>query len=380
MTEEAGRMEKRLRKIGILTFHWADNYGAMLQAYGLKTWLAGQMYDPFIINYGPAQLRGRDWLVPYVPAKTIKGRLTFAVMGFASNILTGSGWFLQKRNMRQFRKGYLTAEHRTLRQLQSLSNLDADAVIMGSDQIWNPDITFGLLPAYFGAFENAGIKKRIAYGASLGSNSLSQQYEAEFSGLLDYVDCISVREQGTAEYIKKRFHRNAADVMDPVFLLDPQDWLAIESRPVQGDYIFYYETEPNEALRRIACRLAEEEGLKVIALAYRASRTPLPFHTVYSAGPAQFLGYIHQAKYVLTNSFHAVAFSLVFHKPFLVYNHRTLGARIEDLLLSLGVSERIATQNCVPDIDAEIDWLELERRIIDKRKRSEKFLHTALAE
>ena len=373
-------MERRFHKIGILTFHWADNYGAMLQAFGLKTWLAKQMYEPFIVNYSPVQLRGRDWLVPYAPFKSPENRLKFAVNGFFRNIQTGSEWFLQKRNMRRFREEYLTAGQKILRRLRSLSDIDADAVITGSDQIWNPDITFGLLPAYFGAFENARIKKRIAYGASLGSYSLPEEYEAEFAGLLDRVDCISVREKGAAEYIKSRFHRNAADVMDPVFLLDPQDWFAIESCPAQSDYIFYYETEPNENLRRFARRLSEEKGSKVIALAYRAPKSPLPFHTVCSAGPAQFLGYIHLAKYVLTNSFHAVAFSLIFHKPFLVYNHRTLGARIEDLLLSLGMSERIMTPTCVQDIDAEIDWMELERRIFDKRKQSEDFLHAALAE
>ena len=373
-------MERCFRKIGILTFHWADNYGAMLQAFGLKTWLARQMYDPFIINYGPVQLTGRDRLVPYAPFKTIKSRLRFTKRRFIENIRTGRQWFIQKRNMRQFRESFLTADRKILRRLQSLSAIDADALIAGSDQIWNPDITFGLLPAYFGAFENDKIKKRIAYGASLGSHSLPEKYEAEFSELLDFVDCISVREKGTAEYIRNRFHKKAVDVMDPVFLLDPRDWLGLESRPVQGDYMLYYETEPNEDLRRIACRLAEEKGLSVIALAYRVSKAPLPFHTVYSAGPAQFLGYIHLAKYVLTNSFHAVAFSLIFHKPFLVCNHRTVGARIEDLLLSMGVPERIASQNYIPDIDAEIDWMELDRRMLDKRKQSEDFLRAALAE
>ena len=367
-------------KIGILTFHWADNYGAMLQAFGLKTWLARRMYDPFIINYSPFRLRGREWLVPYVPLKTAKSRLAFAIRRFGENIRTGNGWFMQKRNMRKFRKNYLTTAHKMPSRLRSLSAIDADAVIVGSDQIWNPDITFGLLPAYFGAFEDTRIKKTIAYGASLGSNSLPEEYEAEFAGLLDSVDSISVREKGTVEYIKSHFHRKAVDVIDPVFLLNAGDWLAIETCPVQSDYIFYYEAEPNEDLRRAACKLAEEKGLKVIALAYRMSRPPLPFHTVYSAGPAQFLGYIHQAKYVLTNSFHAVAFSLIFRKPFLVYNHRLRGARIEDLLASLGMSERIATQNYNPDIDSEIDWGELERRRLSKRKQSEDFLLDALAE
>lgn len=371
---------ERFHKIGILTFHWADNHGAMLQAYGLKTWLARQRYDPFIVNYSPVRLRGRDWLVPYIPFKPLKWRLTYTIQRFVLNILTGKGWFLQKRNMRQFREDYLTADHKKLRQLQSLSDIDADALIVGSDQIWNPNITFGFLPAYFGALGNDRIKKRIAYGASLGSNSLPEEYEAEFARLLDSVDSISVREKGTVEYIKSRFHRKAVDVMDPVFLLNAQDWLALESRPVQGNYIFYHEAEANEDMRRAACKLAEEKGLKVIALAYRITKSPLPFHTVYSAGPAQFLGYIHLAEYVLTNSFHALVFSLIFHKPFLIYNHSVAGARTEDLLSSLGMTERIATQNYSPDIDAEIDWVELERRILYKRKQSEDFLLDALTE
>lgn len=379
MKKETNKME-HFYKIGILTFHWADNHGAMLQAYGLKTWLARQMYDPFIVNYSPVRLRGRDWLVPYIPLNPMKSRLIYVMQRFVLNILTGKGWFLQKRNMRQFRESYLTDNHKKFCQLRSLSDIDADALIVGSDQIWNPDITFGLLPAYFGAFENTGIKKTIAYGASLGSNSLPEEYEAEFAGLLDSVDSISVREKGTVEYIRRRFYRKAVDVMDPVFLLSVQDWIAIESHPVQSNYIFYHEAEANEDMRRAACKLAEEKGLKVIALAYRISKSPLPFHMVYSAGPSQFLGYIHMAEYVLTNSFHALAFSLIFHKPFLVYNHSVTGARIENMLSSLGMTERIVDQNYIPDIDTEIDWMELERRIFSKRKQSEDFLFDALAE
>lgn len=379
MKKEADRME-RFHKIGILTFHWADNYGAMLQAFGLKKWLARQMYDPFIINYSPARLRGREWLMPYIPLKPIKNRLIYAIQRFVLNILTGKGWFLQKRNMHQFRKGYLTADRKVLRRIQLLSNIDADALIVGSDQIWNPGITFGLLPAYFGAFENARIKKTIAYGASIGSSSFPREYEGEFARLLDSVDSISVREKGAAQYIRSHFYKEAVDVLDPVFLLNGRDWLALESRPVQSNYIFYHEAEANEDMRKAACKLAKEKGLKVIALAYRVSRHSLPFTTVYSAGPTQFLGYIHQAEYVLTNSFHALAFSLIFHKSFFVYNHSINGARIEDLLSSLGMSERIATRNYTPDIDDEIDWVELERRISSKRKQSEDFLFDALAE
>lgn len=368
---------ERFHKIGILTFHWADNYGAMLQAYALKAWLAGQGYDPFIINYSPARLRCRDWLVPFRPAKSAGGRVVSAAKEFACNILAGRGWFLQKQNMRRFRETYLVDGHRRCG-FRQLSDVDADALVVGSDQIWNPDITFGLMPAYFGAFGNGRIGKTVAYGASLGSYSLPAEYEAGFAKLLDSVGSISTREKGAAEYIRSRFGREAASVIDPVFLPNVRDWLAVESRPARSGYILYHETEPNGEMRRAACRLAEEKGLDVAALAYRLPRPRLPFRPIYSAGPAEFLGYLRMADYVLTNSFHAVAFSLLFHKPFLVYNHSVRGARIEDLLSGLGAAERIAAQNDNPDIDAEIDWEELDQRISAKRRQSEDFLFDAL--
>lgn len=366
-------------KIGILTFHCADNFGAMLQAYGLLTWLSGEGFGAFIVNYVPPFLRGREWLFPYAPAKSLKKRIDTFLWGLKRNITAGRERWIRKRLMAEFRTAYLTGGSRPIHRTGALSRLEADLLIVGSDQIWNPDITFGLRPAYFGAFQNRQIRKTIAYAASFGTAALPEEEEPEFSRLLGSVHDISMREKAAAEYVEARFERRAVHVVDPVFLLRAEDWYAIADRPKESGFILYYETECCEPLREAAASLAQKKGLKVIGLSVEGNGWGnWPFQKVWAVGPAQFLGYIAEAGYIFTNSFHGLAFSILLHKPFYVYDHRTVGARIESLLESVGLTGRMATRNRAPDIDEEINWVEVERMVQTYRERSLDFLRHSL--
>ena len=375
--------------VGILTFQWADNFGALLQAYGLLAWLLEQGFNAFSVNYAPPALAGRHWLLPYVPFKDrgIRDRLRFSRDRFLENAWTGRDWWAGKREMRQFRREYLVKDGRTIYRLKALSRVNMDQLVVGSDQIWNPEITLGFRPAYFGAFQHPGRKKTVAYAASLGTAALPQEAEAKFSRLLASVDCISIREKDAARYIETRFHREAAHVVDPVFLLSPEQWSAIEDRPPERGYIFYHETQYDEDMRRAACRLAKEKGLKLVELAYRTSRfaekflaahSDAPFQIVYSAGPRQFLGYLHGADYVVTSSFHALAFSILFCRPFYIHNHKAYSARISSLLEAAGLSGRMAREDHTPDIDAEIDWAAVEERMRSYIAPSKEYLLRSL--
>lgn len=372
-------------RVGILTFQWADNFGALLQAYGLLAWLSEQGINAFSVHYAPPALKGRDWLFPYAPFKDrgIRDRLRFSWDRFLENARTGRDWWAGKREMRQFRRQYLVKDGRTIYRLKALSRVNMDQLVVGSDQIWNPEITLGFRPAYFGAFQHPGLRKTVAYAASLGTAALPQEEEAEFSQLLASVDCISMREKEAAQYIEARFHREAVHVVDPVFLLSPERWSAIEDRPPERGYVFYYEPEYDEEMRRAACRLAEEKGLKLVELAYKKSRfaekflaahSNAPYQIVYSAGPRQFLGYIHGADYVVTSSFHALAFSILFRRPFYIHNHKTYSARIISLLEAAGLSSRMARPGYTPDIDAEIDWAAVEERMRSLIEPSKEYL------
>lgn len=366
-------------KIGVLTFHCSDNFGAMLQAYGLLTRLKKEGFDPFIVNYAPPFLTGREWLFPYCPAKNLRERAGISLGLLKRNITAGRDWWTRKRLMREFRTTNLTGGSRAIRWVWALLQVEADLLIVGSDQIWNPDITFGLRAAYFGAFQNNRIRKTIAYAASFGAASLPKEAEPEFSRLLASVQDISMREKGAAEYVETRFGRKAAHVVDPVFLLDGEEWRAVEDRRLEGGFILYYETECCEPLREAAARLAREKGLKVIGLsANGGGYGSWPFQKVWAAGPAQFLGYVSAADYVFTNSFHGLAFSILLHKPFYICNHSTVGARLESLLESTGLTGRMAAQGYAPDLDEQINWTEVDQLLRTHRERSIEFLRQSL--
>lgn len=370
-------------KVGILTFHCSDNFGAMLQAYGLLTRLRKEGFDAFIVNYAPAFLTGRDWFLPYFPAKSPGRRLDVFLWGLKRNLLAGRTWRARRRLMAGFRTAHLTGKDRPIRSIRGLARVKADLLIVGSDQIWNPALTFGLRAAYFGAFQNSRVRKTVAYAASFGADTLPKGAEPEFEKLLASVHRVSMREKAAAEYVSARFGRKAVHVVDPVFLLSGEEWRAVAKHP-QGDlekggFLFYYETEPCEPLRQAAARLSREKGLAVIALSANENRWGRwPFCGVWAAGPAEFLGWLSAAEYVFTNSFHGLAFSILLHKPFYICNHGTVGARIKSLLETTGLTGRMAAGGYAPDIDGPINWTEVETLLQAHRQQSVEFLLQSL--
>lgn len=120
-------------KIGILTFHCADNFGTMLQAYGLLTWLSKEGFEAFIVNYAPPFLRGREWLFPYVPAKSLKKRIGDFLWGLKRNITAGRDWWTRRRLVAEFRTAHLTGGSRAIHLARALSRLEADVLIVESD-------------------------------------------------------------------------------------------------------------------------------------------------------------------------------------------------------------------------------------------------------
>lgn len=372
---EMEHKEAKKKRIGILTFHCADSFGAMLQAYGLLTWLKEQGWDAFIINYVPPALRGREWFFPYIPDRKA---ILFSLERFIKNVCTGKYWWMRRRQMEEFRRKYLTHGSRAIYSFRGLSRVEADLLIVGSDQIWNPDVTLKFLPAYFGIYKNRRVKKTVAYAASLGTAFLPKKAEAEFSRLVASVYKISMREKSAAQYIEKRFRRRALHVCDPIFLLNADQWRALKDCPKERGFILYYELGYQESLRNAALQLAQEKNLKIIELAARKERHSWPFQVIYTAGPLQFLGYMDAAEYVFTNSFHALAFSILFHKQFYIENHVFAGARFESLLETIGQSGRPAAGECMSDIEENIDWEEVERRLEILRQQSKEFLYRSV--
>lgn len=359
--------------LGIITFHCADNYGAMLQAYGLKYYLRGKGVAADIVRYEPPFMTGRHWLFPYLPTGSGRRRLWRALTWGIGNLRMGRAYFIRKANMKRFRETYLVKKkQRRCLFSNPLKRLPYSCYIVGSDQIWNPDITCGLRPVYFGVFDNKNKQKVVAYGASIGGISLAPQYDKEFSALIQNLDAVSVREEEALPYIERFYRGPVTAVLDPVFLLKREQWQKIERKPKRDGYILFYAVEQNEEMTDFAKRLAERTGLFVIELQSSGGSADRVFETDRTAGPAEFLGYIHKADYVVTNSLHATAFGIIYRKKFIVFLHKSRGARISNILKLHGLEDRLYQEGRKPRFS--IDWEEVEKQTARHVRAAEQFL------
>ena len=361
--------------VGIITFHCSDNYGAMLQAYGLKRYLSRNGVPVYIVRYEPFFLTGRHWWIPYIPSGGVLECVRNARWGWEGHLHMKWDFFKLWYNMKQFRKRFLTTSMQRKKIFAcQLCTLPYQYYIVGSDQIWNPDITLGLRRVYFGDFKNKQKRKVISYGASLGGEALNEKYNEEISKLLCNLDAISVREVNAIPYIKRFYKGNIRSVLDPIFLLNKKEWEKIEKLPKKEEYILVYATEFNENLVDYAKKLSAMKGMQVIELRTGAGNTDADFTIDYTAGPSEFLGYIHKAAYVVTNSFHGTAFSIVYQKKFTVFPHSSCNARIYNILKIHGLEELLWKEENEMLKDSLIDWGNVQRRTEEHIKRSEEYL------
>ena len=376
-------MSERNAEVGIITFHCSNNYGAMLQAYGLKRFLCDSGIGAEIVRYEPPYMTGRHWWIPYAPIQGLKGRIwgLFNMWnGFWAHMRVKEQFSRQRANMNRFRREYLTEKgQRKILSAWGLRRLPYRYYIVGSDQIWNPDITCGLKKAYFGAFQNRRKKRVISYAASFGGISVPAAYDDAFQELIKHVDAVSMREEAAIPYVKRFYPGAVTAVLDPVFFLKKAEWEKVEKAPDRSGYIFVYITERNRNLSDYARKLSQDTGLPVLEVRTGQLGTQEDFSVDFTAGPAEFLGYIHKADYVVTNSFHAVAFSILYQKKFLAFAHSNLGARLQNILHIHGLEDRLCRDGQEAEIDACVDWKEVRKRTEEAAEASGNFLKQNLS-
>lgn len=362
-------------KAGIITFHCADNYGAMLQAYGLKRYLCDYGIEADIVRYEPPFMTGRHWWFPYIPIGGTKESFKREVDRWKAHRRMKMDFFRLRANMRAFRRRYLVRwGQRKILFASQMKMLRYRCYIVGSDQIWNPDITCGLRKVYFGAFDNTRKEKVVAYAASLGGAVLADKYDEEFSRLLEHVDVVSLRESAAIPYLERFNRRNITAVLDPVFLLEKKEWEKIEKIPEKQGYILVYTTEYDKGLIDYVQELSRNKGLSVIQLKTNTDGIATDFLIDYTAGPSEFLGYIHKADYIVTNSFHMVAFSIIYQKKFLAFLHSSYGTRISNILQIYGLENRLCNAVNVSEIDDFVDWRKAMHGAEEHIKKSKEFL------
>lgn len=364
-------------RIGIVTFHGADNYGSVLQAYALSRYLRTLGHEVDIIDY----YFEHDYR-QYQLFRTYRYKAHAA--SFVSDLISFAPHYKRKKNFAAFRKQFLPmTPHRasTIDELRELND-QYDGFICGSDQIWNLDCTDGVNAAFFLEFAEKG-KRKVAYAPSMGSYALREEDKSAIGQSLDSFDAISVRESSMISLLAELVpQQKIAHVLDPTLLLTADDYrrgLTVTEK--NQHYIFLYILGGTKAYAGIieqAKRLAQQRNAALFYI-FDNNNGIFRLHGRDYSGcsPREFVSLIASADYVLTNSFHATVFSILFHKDFTAFSRGNSSGRITELLDSLGLGERFYTKQ--GGLLGHMDSYEAADRALDKQREvSRQFIRDAL--
>lgn len=366
-----------MKKIKIITFQNAHNYGALLQAYALQNVLQNEN-NVEIINY-KNDIIGNQYKIFKVSKKNIKS--------FIKSILKNILFYL--KNVSRYKVFYkfekeklkLTKEY-TSEILLKEDAPEADIYITGSDQVWNSNITDGLQDSYTLNFGNENIK-RISYAASIGKSIIAEDEKDVYTDKISKIDYISVREEDGKKALAPIINKSINVVLDPTLLLNKEKWEnEIENLDIEKEkYILAYVVEDDDEFFKITNELSEKTGLKIVHFGLKNKGYNNVLRSAYTEGPLEFVNLIRNAEYVVCTSFHATVFSIIFNKKFFVVPHRKTGARVTNLLDKLNISNRAV--NSLDEFNkmnynSEINYKEVNKTLENERNKSLDWLNNAI--
>lgn len=345
------------------------NFGTYLQAYALQQVVKHLGYENWILDDRRFALSA--------PRRACLGRI--------------KRWLLRKPQVKvinpafsQFRQQYLQIDEHW-RDDADL-NRRYDMFLCGSDQIWTP-YARKINPYYFLGFTD---KKKVAYAPSTGTPKFTEDYQAVVRPLLNRFSAIGVREKSCAEALSGFVDQRVEAVLDPTLLLTDTQWEAV-CAPVndaeEAPYLLCYFLTPNAWYLEYAKRESRQKGLRLkVFNTWQGAQTY--GDDCMDVGPSEFLSYIRGARRVMTDSFHASIFSILFHKDFVTFKRfqdggeRDQNARIADLFSDLGLSTYFVGEDRLNGVAqlSRPDYEAVERSLQRLRSHSIQFLRKALGE
>lgn len=369
-----------MRKVAIIPLLYKSyNYGGTLQYYALEKAITDLGFETYVLNidkYGEKIFQ---------KSEAPKSKRTFFAR-VIHKILWEYCEYISKKekinfNIRNERFDKFRIDNVNCFCPNSLDEIDSSffAFVAGSDQIWNPQWA---KTTYFLDFVHQS--KKIIYGASVGRKELSEIQKQIYSNLLNHVDSVSVRETDISEQLQMFYHKSINTVIDPVFLIESKQWNKLIKKNYKFDkgYCFCYLIGDEPKYRK---ELKKKKDEYIVSIPYVTQKyifnENYANEMILEAGPSDFLELILNAKYVITDSFHATAFSIIFHKQFFVLN-RELGnsqmlSRITTLLEYFHLENHLV--DSIDDLPKDIpDWEKIDLKISELRKNSIEFLLESL--
>lgn len=322
-------------KIGILTFHNPNNYGALLQAYCLQSVLEKDGHQIEIIDYRNQAIENR--VRPFTFKHFLNNPIKYII-----RLVNVYYWNRQQEKLfDSFRHKVLHLSQRIINK-EDIESLDYERIVIGSDQVWNPLLTGGFDPIYFGQYKPKGAKV-ISYAASSSVKEMLKADNSNLSKWFETFSAINVREPALKESIQPLTSKKVNVTIDPTLLAGREmlEKIATE-RVVKERYIFVYGVEADPNLWTIARKVSKDYNAKIVTAPMLALSTRLKARDIncVNAGIPELLSLIKYAESVVALSFHGTVLSLLFHKSFFSVVGGNM-ARVNGVLSKVGLEDRI---------------------------------------
>ena len=368
-------------KIAILTLPLHTNYGGILQAYALQTVLERMGHE--VTHLQPKVEYPRLHNPVAMPLVWCKRLYRKYFQGDSALSVFNHPYKSVRKNTDRFISNNLNCRFLAPEEWNEGLAKEYDAFVVGSDQVWRPIYTPDVT-RFFTAFLGHSDFCRIAYAASFGVdvNEFSKEQIACGREYLKLFSAISVREESGIRLCKELFDVQACQVLDPTMLLSREDYQRFASTaPQSPGNLMVYVLDRTDEKDAFITEFAETRGLVPF---YANSKAEIPWDVDIPIGERKqpplenWLKGFADAEFVLTDSFHACVFSILFHKPFGVFVNLERGlSRIESLLQPLGLMDRCMIDAPV-DLDKPIDWKFIDNVLMQKTESSLEFLKHAL--
>lgn len=369
-------------KCGILTINVnLMNYGNRLQNYALQTVLESMGVEVLTVKYHPTyearSVQSLKSRVAKLPKRIIFGSYRRVIRLFKYFQICH-----KKEKFRNFINNYIKWTNKDYDIYSDFSALpdEFDYMIAGSDQIWNP-YWEGTNPIYFMEFMPQD--RRISYAASFGVSHIPNEKKEYFRQNLQGIPFLSVREDSGAKIVNDLIGREPLQVIDPVFLLARKEWRNIARMPKRMNgkkYLLVYLLGDCEKVTTTYIKKYAKDNKLDILYLDRYDKWPSFF-----ASPNEFVGLIMNADTILTDSFHGVAFSIIFHKKIIYWNrslnngiNQDMSSRLASIFKLFGYIQRDEELNCQYCVFMNFDGNSIDKKIEIERQKSLAYLRAAL--
>lgn len=366
-------------KVAFITRHTPSNYGSVLQAYATQRAIERLGHEAVCINYIRTdelpENRTKTLLSVSRWNKNAATRLLYSVT--QKTVFDAAG-----KRFDRYRKNMLTLTDECWNTPEELAqNLPkADVYMTGSDQVWNTVGTGVIDPAYFLSFVPDG-KKKVAYAGCFGTKTVRDEDRDNITKWLKRYDHITIREKSGVE-LAQSLGVCAEQVLDPTFLMSPKDWLGILPKKEKTEsYVLVYQLHPNKEFQAYAKEFARRKKMRLIRVHPYFHHIFKPGKFVFCPPVEEFLWYIKNADYFLTDSFHGTSFAIGLNTQFVDVLPNVYSERNRSILATAGLEDRILmSYDDFKIADKPIDFTAVNRKINAERTRSAEILRKIIEE